>query len=68
MDRSATVVIGEFWNFSTFSVALLVFGCSERSSSSTDTRPTLERECHSETAVRLKECCSKPHKAFKGFR
>jgi hypothetical protein len=42
--------------FSTFSVLLLVLGRPERSSSSTDTRPALKRECHSKTAVRLKEC------------
>jgi hypothetical protein len=41
--------------FSTFSIVLLVLGHPELSSSSTDTRPALKRECHSKTAVRLKE-------------
>jgi hypothetical protein len=35
---------------------LLVHGCPERSSSSTDTQPALKRECRSKTAVQLKEC------------
>jgi hypothetical protein len=41
--------------FSTFSVILLVLDHPERSSSSTDTRPALKRECHSKTTLRLKE-------------
>jgi hypothetical protein len=45
--------------FSTFSVLLLVLGCPERSSSSDDTQPALKHECHSEIAVRLKECSPK---------
>jgi hypothetical protein len=36
MDGLATVSVDEFWNFSTFSVILLVLGHPERSSSSTD--------------------------------
>jgi hypothetical protein len=40
----------------TFSVVLFVLRRPERSSSSTDTRPALKRECQSETAVQLKEC------------
>jgi hypothetical protein len=42
--------------FSTFSVILLVLGHPEHSSSSTDTRLVMKRECHSQTAVQLKEC------------
>jgi hypothetical protein len=45
--------------FSTFSVVLLVFGHPESLSSSTDTQPALKRECHSKTAVWLKECSPK---------
>jgi hypothetical protein len=45
--------------FSTFSVILLVLGRPEHSSSSTDTRPALKRECHSKTAVWLKRIFSK---------
>jgi hypothetical protein len=45
--------------FSTFSVVLLVLGRPERSSSSADTQLTLKYECHSKTAVRLKECSPK---------
>jgi hypothetical protein len=44
---------------STFSVILLVLGCPELSSSSTDTRPALKREYHSKTAIRLQECSLK---------
>jgi hypothetical protein len=40
---------------SAFSVVLLVLDRPERSSSSTDTRPALKRECHSVTVVWLKE-------------
>jgi hypothetical protein len=41
--------------FSTFSVVFLVLGHPEHLSSSADTRLALKRECHSKTAVRLKE-------------
>jgi hypothetical protein len=56
MDCSATVFVDEFSIFSTFSVISLVFGCPECSSSSTDIQPSLKRECHLKTAVRLKQC------------
>jgi hypothetical protein len=59
MDCLASVFVDVFSNFSTFSVVLLVLGRPERSSSSTDTRPDLKRECHSKTSVRLKECSPK---------
>jgi hypothetical protein len=42
--------------FPTFSVILLVLGHPERSSSSTDTRPALKHECHSNSTIQLKEC------------
>jgi hypothetical protein len=45
--------------FSTFSVIFLVLGCPEHSTSSTNTQPALKRECHSKTAVWLKECSPK---------
>jgi hypothetical protein len=38
---------------------LLVLGHPECSSPSPDTRPALNRECHSKTAVNLKECSPK---------
>jgi hypothetical protein len=41
--------------FSKFSVVLLVLGRPEPLPSSVDTRPALQRECYSKTAVRLKE-------------
>jgi hypothetical protein len=41
--------------FSTFSIILLVLGHPEHLSSSTDTRPALKHECHSKTAIWLKE-------------
>jgi hypothetical protein len=44
---------------STFSVILLMLGRPERSSSATDIRPTLKRECYRKTSVRLKECSPK---------
>jgi hypothetical protein len=50
--------------FSTFSVVSLVLGRPERLSSSTDTRPDLKRECHSKTAVRLKECSPKASRSI----
>jgi hypothetical protein len=52
--------------FSKFSVILLVLGHPERSSSSTDTWPALEHECHSKTTIWLKEQSPKA-KAFQGF-
>jgi hypothetical protein len=45
--------------FSTFSIVLLVLCCPELSSSSTDTQLALKHECHSKTAVGLKECSPK---------
>jgi hypothetical protein len=53
MDCSETIFVDEFWNFSTFSVVLLVLG-----------RPELHHllltlECHLKTAVQLKECSLK---------
>jgi hypothetical protein len=45
--------------FSIFSVVLLVLGCPEHSSPSTDIRLALKRKCHSKTAVQLKECSPK---------
>jgi hypothetical protein len=53
--------------FSTFSVVLLVLGHLESLSSSTETRPALKHDCHSETTIRLKECSSDPHEALQGF-
>jgi hypothetical protein len=44
-----------------------VLGRPERSSSSADTLSTLKRECHSKTAVRLKNVLQEPHDAFQGF-
>jgi hypothetical protein len=49
MDYSAMDFVDEFSNFSTFSVILLVLGCPDRSSSSTDTQPALKRE--------FRNCC-----------
>jgi hypothetical protein len=45
--------------FSTFYIILLVLGCPEHSSSSTDTQPALKHECYSGTTVRLNECTPK---------
>jgi hypothetical protein len=46
---------------------LLVLGRPEHSSS-TETRPALKHECHSKTAVRLKEYSPKASRSiFKGF-
>jgi hypothetical protein len=56
MDYLATVFVDEFLNFFNFFVVLLVLGPPERSSSSTDTRPALKRECQLKTGVLLKEC------------
>jgi hypothetical protein len=50
--------VDEFSNFFNI-VVLLMLGRPERSSSSTDPRPTLKRDCHSRTAVQLKECSPK---------
>jgi hypothetical protein len=50
--------------FSTFSFVLLVPGRPEHSSSSTDNRPTLKRECHSKTAVWLEECHPKASRSI----
>jgi hypothetical protein len=59
MDCSAMVFMMSSQIFSTFSVILLGLGSPERSSSSTDIHPALKRECHSETALQLKECSPK---------
>jgi hypothetical protein len=59
MDCSAMVFTDEFSNFSTFFVILLVLGHPECSLFSTDTQLSLKHECHSKTAVQLKECFSK---------
>jgi hypothetical protein len=50
--------------FSTFSVILLVLGHPECSSSSTDPQPALKHECHSETAIWLKECSPKASRSI----
>jgi hypothetical protein len=60
MDCSRNGLRGWLWFLSTFSANLLVLGHHERSSSSIDTRPALKRECHSKTAVQVKECSPKP--------
>jgi hypothetical protein len=52
--------------FSTFSVILLVHGSCERLSSSADTRLALKHECHSVTAVQLKECSPKASQSISG--
>jgi hypothetical protein len=64
MDRSATVFVAEFSNFSTFSVVLPVHGHPECSSFSTDTLPALKCECHSKTAFWLKECSLKASRSI----
>jgi hypothetical protein len=64
MHCLAMVFIDEFSNFSTFSVVLLVPGRPEHSLSSTDTQLALKRECHSKTAVRLKECSPKASRSI----
>jgi hypothetical protein len=51
--------MNEFSKFSTFFVVLLALCCPESLSSSTDTQLALKHECHSKTAVQLKECSSK---------
>jgi hypothetical protein len=45
---------------------LLVLGCPECLSSSTDTQPALKCECHSEPTVRLKECSPKASRSISG--
>jgi hypothetical protein len=62
MESSATIFVDEFSNF--FNIFCRFAGAwsrHERSSSSTDTRPALKRECHSKTAGRILR------KHFKGF-
>jgi hypothetical protein len=51
-------------NFPTFCVVLLVLGRPEHSLSSADTQPALKRECHSKTAVWLKECIQKASRSI----
>jgi hypothetical protein len=48
-----------FYGTRRFSIVLPVLGRPEHSLYSSDTRPALKRECHSKTAVQLKECSSK---------
>jgi hypothetical protein len=67
MDCSAMVLVVSSRIFSTFSVVLLVLGRPEDSSSSTAIRPALKHECHSETAVLLKEYSPKVSQTFQGF-
>jgi hypothetical protein len=50
------IFVDEFSNFSNLSVILLLLGHPEHSSTSNDTQPALKHECHSKTAVQLKEC------------
>jgi hypothetical protein len=50
--------------FSTFSVVLLVLGRPEYSSSSAYTQPASKHECHSKTAVWLKECLPKASRSI----
>jgi hypothetical protein len=52
--------------FSTFHVVLVVLGRPERLSYSTATQPALKRECHSKTAVQLKECSQKASQSIAG--
>jgi hypothetical protein len=52
--------------FLTFSVILLVLGCPECWSSSTDIQPAWKHECQSETAVQLKECSLKASRSISG--
>jgi hypothetical protein len=46
---------------------LLLLGLPESSSFSADTQPALKHECHSKTAVMLKECSPKASKHLKSF-
>jgi hypothetical protein len=48
----------------TFSVVLMMLGRPERSLFSADTQPALNRECHSKTAVPLKECSPKASRSI----
>jgi hypothetical protein len=64
MDCSATVFVDVLSNFLTFSVFWPVLGPPENSSSSTEIRLALKRECHSNTAVRLKECSRKASRSI----
>jgi hypothetical protein len=50
--------------FSTFSFVLLVLGQPQCSSSSTDAQLALKRECHSKTAVQIKECSPKASRSI----
>jgi hypothetical protein len=50
--------------FTTFFVILLVLGRPECLSFSADTQPALKRECHSNTAVQLKECYLKASRSI----
>jgi hypothetical protein len=58
------VFVDEFSIFSAFSVILLMLGRPECSSFSTDTQPALKRECHSKTAVQLKEYSPKASRSI----
>jgi hypothetical protein len=59
MGCSVLVFVGEFLNFPTFSVILLMLSHPEHLSSSADTQQTLKRECQTKIAVGLKECSPK---------
>jgi hypothetical protein len=59
MDHLATVFVDELKNLLPLSVVLLILGCPERSSASTDIQQALKHECHPKTAVRLKVCTLK---------
>jgi hypothetical protein len=50
--------------FSTSAVVLLVLGHPEHLSSSTVIQPALKHECHSKTAVQLKECSPKASRSI----
>jgi hypothetical protein len=51
---------------SAFSVVLLVLGCPEHLSSSVDAQLAFKRECHSKTAVWLKEYFPKASQNISG--
>jgi hypothetical protein len=59
MNCLVMVFLVEFSDFFNTFCHLLVLGLPECSSSSTDTRPALKRDCHAKTAVRLKICYPK---------
>jgi hypothetical protein len=59
MGCSTMVFWMSFRIFSTFSIVSLVLGHPVGSSFSSDTQPVLKCECHSKTAVQLKECSPK---------